>query len=67
LYILGLSTRGASKLLFFLNKVKRSHVAIWKWIQKYPKRILSRRKRILEFTVDKTLVKVGTEYIGYGL
>jgi putative transposase len=49
--------------VFFLNKVKGSHVAIWKWIQKYPRKILSKRKRILEFIVDKTLVKVGSEYI----
>ncbi|HET6591115.1 MAG TPA: hypothetical protein VFG45_13230 [Candidatus Nitrosocosmicus sp.] len=34
LYFLGLSTRGVSKAIFHLNKVKRSHVAIWKWIQK---------------------------------
>ena len=64
LYFLGLSTRGVSKALFFLNRVKRSHVAIWKWIQKYhPKKILSKRKKILEFIVDETLVKVGSEYI----
>jgi len=50
--------------MFFLNKVKRSHVAVWKWIQKYhPKKILSKRKRISEFIVDETLVKVGLEYI----
>ena len=64
LYFLGLSTRGVSKAMFFLNKVKRSHVTIWKWIQKYhPKKILSKRKRISEFIVDETLVKVGLEYI----
>ncbi|CAN5888591.1 hypothetical protein BH23THE1_BH23THE1_35380 [soil metagenome] len=45
-------------------QVKKSHVAIWKWIQKYhPKKILSKRKRISEFIVDETLVKVGSEYI----
>ena len=64
LYFLGLSTRGVSKAMFFLNKVKRSHVTIWKWIQKYhPKKISSKRKRISEFIVDETLVKVGSEYI----
>ena len=67
LYFLGLSTRGVSKAMFFLNKVKRSHVFLakkWKWIQKYhPKKILSKRKRISEFIVDETLVKVGLEYI----
>ena len=53
--------------MFFLNKVKRSHVFLakkWNWIQKYhPKRILSKRKRISEFIVDETSVKVGLEYI----
>jgi putative transposase len=50
--------------MFFLNKVKRCHVTIWKRIQKYhPKKILSKRKRISEFIVDETLVKVGLEYI----
>jgi putative transposase len=63
LYFLGLSTRAVSKTLFFLNKVKRSHVAIWKWVQKYhPKKILSKRKRISEFIVDETLVKVGSDH-----
>jgi len=49
LYFLGLSTRGVAKAMFFLHKVKRSHVAIWKWIQKYhPQRISSKRKKISE-------------------
>ena len=65
LYFLGLSTRGVSKALFFLNKVKRSHhVAIWKWIQKYhPRKIISKRKRISEHVIDETILKVGSEYI----
>jgi putative transposase len=67
LHFLGLSTRGVSKALFFLNKVKRSHVALWIWIQKYSKKILSKRKRILEFIFDETLVKVRTEYIWIGV
>jgi len=64
LYFLGLSTRGVSKAIFHIHKVKRSHVAIWKWIQKYkPQKILIKRKRISEFIIDETLVKVGPEYI----
>ena len=36
----------------------------WKWIQKYhPRKILSKRKRISEFIIDETLVKVGFEFI----
>ena len=44
--------------------IKRNHVTIWNWIQKYhPKKILTRSKRIFEFIVDETLLKVGSEYI----
>ena len=47
-----------------MHKVKRSHVAIWKWIQKYkPQKISIKKKRISEFIIDETLVKVGPEYI----
>ncbi len=64
LYFLGLSTRNVAKAMFCFRKVKRSHVAIWKWIQKYhPKKILSKRKRISEFIIDETLLKVGFEFI----
>jgi putative transposase len=50
--------------MFFLHKVRRSHVAIWKWIQKYhPRKISSIRKRISEFIIDETLLKVGFEFI----
>ncbi|MGD9533419.1 MAG: DDE-type integrase/transposase/recombinase [Candidatus Nitrosocosmicus sp.] len=63
-YFLGLSTRNVSKAMFFLHKVKRSHVAIWNWIQKYrPQKISIKNKRISEFIVDETLIKVGPDYI----
>lgn len=43
---------------------KRNPVFIWNWIQKYhPRNILSKRKRISEFIIDETLLKVGSEYI----
>ena len=50
--------------MLFLHRVKRSHVAIWNWIQKYqPQRQKSRRKnKITEFIVDETLVKVGSKH-----
>ena len=64
LYFLGLSTRSVSKAMLFLQKIKRSHVAIWNWIQRYhPKKITSKRKKIDEYIVDETLIKVGSEYI----
>ncbi|KAA2280237.1 hypothetical protein [Candidatus Nitrosocosmicus sp. SS] len=66
LYFLGLSTRCVAKALLFLHNVKRSHVAIWKWIQKGHFRSTSSKKRrkIDEFIVDETLlIKVGPELI----
>ena len=65
LYFLGLSTRSVSKAIFHINKVKRSHVAIWKWIQKYKpqQKISIKKKRISEFIIDEMLIKVGPEYI----
>jgi putative transposase len=50
--------------MFFLHKISRSHVTVWKWIQKYnPRKIFSKRRRISEFIIDETLLKVGSEYI----
>ena len=62
LYFLGLSLRNTAKAMLFLHKVKRSHVAIWKWIQKrHPKKISPKRKKIGEYIVDETPIKVGSE------
>jgi len=65
LYFLGLSTRNVVKALSFLHIIKRSHVAIWKWIQKYipSQEIFTKRKKILEFIVDETAIKVGMQHI----
>ncbi|HJR47873.1 MAG TPA: hypothetical protein VJ799_06925, partial [Nitrososphaeraceae archaeon] len=59
-----INQRGVAKAMFFLHKVKRSHVTIWNWIQKcHPKKISSKRKKIEEYIVDETLVKVGSELV----
>ena len=64
LYFLGLSLRNVAKALSYLHIVKRSHVAIWKWIQKYRLgRKTGSRKRISEYVVDETLVKTGSELV----
>ena len=43
--------------------VKRNHVSIWNWIQKYnPEKMFHRKRRIDEFIVDETLIKVGNEF-----
>ncbi|WP_458720818.1 DDE-type integrase/transposase/recombinase [Candidatus Nitrosocosmicus sp. R] len=62
LYFSGLSLRKASERLSQIYK--RNHVTIWNWIQKYhPSKISTKTKRISEFIVDETLIKVGSEYI----
>ncbi len=44
--------------------IKRNHVSIWNWIQKYkPKKIPTRRKKVSEFILDETVIKVGSEFI----
>jgi putative transposase len=61
LYFLGLSYRNTAKALS--RFIKRSHVSIWKWIQKYtPEKISYKRRRISEFIVDETQIKVGNDY-----
>ena len=65
LYFSGLSLRRAAERLSYI--FKRNHVLLakkWNWIQKYhPKRISSKRKRIAEYIIDETLIKVGSQYI----
>jgi putative transposase len=62
LYFSGLSLRRVSERLSCF--VKRNHVSIWNWVQKYhPKKVSSSKKKIIEFIVDETLIKVGSEYI----
>ena len=65
LYFLGLSTRCVSKALLFLHNVKRSHVAIWKWIQKshHEGKSSTSKNKISEYIVDETILKVGSEFI----
>jgi putative transposase len=61
-YFSGLSLRKALERLSQLYK--RNHVSIWNWIQKYHvRRISSKRKRISEYIIDETLLKVGSEYV----
>jgi putative transposase len=59
LYFLGLSFRNTTKALSFLKIVKISHVSIWNWIQKYKPRKYFKNKKILEFIIDETAIKVG--------
>jgi putative transposase len=49
-----------------LTLIKRNHVSIWNWMQKYrPKRLSSRKKRVGESVVDETLLKIGQSWHGF--
>lgn len=62
LYFSGLSLRRNSERLSCF--VKRSPVSIWNWIQKYhPQKVSSKRKKMSEFIIDETIIKVGSEYV----
>ena len=64
LYFSGLSLRKTADRLSDCFFIKRNHVSIWNWIQKYkPEKILSKKKNISEYVIDETIIKVGPEYI----
>ncbi len=58
LYFFGLSFRYVSYALDpFVN---RSHVAVWKWVQRFDPQHLFSVKRVNAFLVDENYVKVGS-------
>ena len=63
LYFSGLSLRKTSQNL--APFIKRNHVSIWNWIQRYrPEKIFQKKSiRVSEFIIDETLVKAGNEYV----
>ncbi len=62
LYFSGLSLRKATERLPIF--IKRNYVSIWNWIQKYkPQKIKSKKRKISEYIIDETLIKVGSEFI----
>ncbi len=62
LYFSGLSLRRVSERLSVF--IKRNHVSIWNWIKKYnSQKIQSRKRKISEYIVDETMIKVGSEFI----
>jgi putative transposase len=62
LLLRSLSYRNTAKAL---NRfVHKSHVSIWKWIQKYrPQKVSDKRTKIEEFIIDETLIKIGSKYV----
>ncbi|HET7389495.1 MAG TPA: DDE-type integrase/transposase/recombinase [Nitrososphaeraceae archaeon] len=62
LYFSGLSLRKASEHL--LPFIKRNHVSIWNWIQRYkPTKKWQKRTKVSQFIIDETLIKVGGEVV----
>ncbi len=56
-------SRNTSKALDIFDDEKRSHIAIWNWIQKfsqYP--VYKKRKRISAFIIDETVIPNGWKH-----
>ena len=62
LYFLGLSFRSTSKAIqpFGEEGRGRSHVAIWKWVQRFNPKRLYCCKRISAFLIDETMLQIGS-------
>src|ERR1051326_8047177 len=60
LYFLGLSFRSTSKAIQPFGKEGRSHVAIWKWVQRFNPERLYHRKRVSAL-IDETMLQIGNE------
>jgi putative transposase len=62
LYFLGLSFRNTSKAIQpFGEEGRRSHVSIWKWVQRFNPKLLYRCKRVSAFLIDETMLQIGTD------
>jgi putative transposase len=63
LYFLGLSLRNTSKALGPFKDQKRSHVAVWEWIQRFGSyQIFNKRKRVSAFIIDETIIQIGNQH-----
>ena len=64
LYFLGLSLRNTSKVLDIFDGEKRSHIAIWNWIQRFGSlcHIYSKRKRVSAFIIDEIVIQIGSQH-----
>jgi putative transposase len=61
-FFLGLSYRNTAKALH--RFIHRSHVSIWKWMQKYkPEKVSSQRKKINQFIIDETFLIIGSKFV----
>ena len=58
LYFLGLSLRNTSNALEPFKDQKRSHVAVWNWIQRFGSYHIYKRKRVSAFTIGETIIQI---------
>ena len=59
LYFLGLGFRSTFKAIEPFEK--RSHVAVWKWVQRFRSNRTYVRKRVAAFVIDETLIQIGND------
>ena len=62
LYFLGLSLRNTSKALNIFDDEKRSHIAVWNWIQRFGSLPIYKRKRVTAFIIDETIIQIGNRH-----
>ncbi|HEU4483736.1 MAG TPA: DDE-type integrase/transposase/recombinase [Nitrososphaeraceae archaeon] len=62
LYFFGLSLRNTSKALDIFDDEKRSHIAIWNWIQRFGSSQIYKRKRVAAFIIDETIIQIGNHH-----
>src|SRR5215204_7575394 len=63
LYFLGLSLRNTSKALDIFDDEKRSHIAVWNWIQRFGSLPIYKRKRVTAFIIDETIIQIGNQHV----
>jgi putative transposase len=60
----GLSYRSTSKPIVPFEE--RSHVAVWKWVQRFRPYKIYVRKRVVAFVIDETMIQIGNDVVAWG-
>ena len=62
LYFLCISLWNTFKALDIFDDEKRSHIAIWNWIQRFGSCHIYKRKRVTAFIIDETIIQIGSQH-----
>ena len=63
LYFLGLSLGNTSKALEPFKDQRRSHVAVWEWIQRFGSlQIYNKHRRVSAFIIDERMIQIGNQH-----